>query len=105
MKEQLETEELVLGFSFETQKQLQTTIDVQTQREEANNRTVQELREKQEQMQTTISEQNKREETNNRTVQQLRETQKQLQTTIDVLTKALQPDVSKCKVVAVTPSK
>jgi len=77
LKKKLGTEELFLNFSFKTQKQMQTTIDGLTRREEANNRTVQQLREKQE----------------------------QLQTTIDVLTKKLQRDVSKCKLVAVTPSK
>jgi chromosome segregation ATPase len=105
LKEQLGTEELFLNFSFKTQKQMQTTIDGLTKREETNNQTVQELREKQEQFQTAIDEQTNREEANNRTVQELREKQEQFQTTIDEQTKALQPDVSKCKVVAVTPSK
>ena len=77
LKEQIEAKEEVLNVKIETQKQLQTRIDDQTKREEANNRTVQELREK----------------------------QKELQATINELIKTVEPDVSTCKVEAVTTSK
>jgi predicted translin family RNA/ssDNA-binding protein len=77
LNEQLQAKEEVLNFNIETRKQMQTAIDEITRREETNNRTIQELREE----------------------------QKQLVATIDDLTKTMEPDVSTCKLEAVTSSK
>ena len=74
----------------ECQKELQATIDGLTKTEKANNRKVQELRESQKQLQATIGDQTKIVKANNRTVQELRENQKQLQANIDGLTKTVE---------------
>jgi predicted translin family RNA/ssDNA-binding protein len=68
LKEQLEAEEKVLKINIETQKQMQTTIDSLTKRQEANSRTVHELREKQKQFQLTIDALTKTVEALNQTV-------------------------------------
>jgi hypothetical protein len=69
------------------QKQMQATIDGLTVTEEANNRTIQELREKQKQLLLSVDNQTKIEKTNDRTIQELLDKQKQLLDSIDNQTK------------------
>jgi uncharacterized protein involved in exopolysaccharide biosynthesis len=109
LKTQLSAKETVLDSNKELQKQMQATIDSLTLTEEANDRTIQELRNKQKQLIETIYKQTKTEDTTNPTIQELLD--KQTKQIVEALKQTVpclvvqQKDVSTRKVEAITTSK
>jgi phage gp16-like protein len=92
LKKQLEAEEKIQKINIDLQEQLHITISRFKMTDKANNRTVQELREKEKQQQVTIDELTKTAEALNRTLK-------------EVLCAQPPNVVSTCKIEAFTTSK
>jgi hypothetical protein len=97
LKSRLTSKETGLDSNIELQKQMQATIDGLTLTEEANNRTIKELRNKHKELLDSIHNQTKTEEINYRMMQELLDKQKQ---TVKCLTQ--HKDVSIRKIEAIT---